>query len=266
LTTVQTRLSGNAFWEILVFLVNALLFALVGLQMHQILDRLSVTGSLIADALYVTAAVIVLRLVWVPVFTYVPRLLIRRVRERDPYPPWQFPVVIAWAGIRGAVSLAAALALPSNLPGRDLIVFLTFGVILVTLVGQGLTLPLLLRALRIPDDGGAEREDAKARIKAAQAALDRLEELAVEDWVRDDTAERMRGQYRFRTNRFRARYEGVDDEGVEERSTDYQRLRRELLDAERQAVIGLRNEGMITEEVMQRVQRDIDLEDSRLDV
>jgi Na+/H+ antiporter len=265
LTTVETRLSGNAFWEMLVFLVNALLFALVGLQLHDILDRLHVTGSLIADAAYVTAAVIVIRLVWVPIFTYVPRFLFRSVRERDPYPPWQFPAVIAWAGIRGAVSLAAALALPTNLPGRDLIVFLTFVVILVTLIGQGLSLPYLIRALRIPEDGGADREDAKARIKAAQAALERLEELAEEGWVREDTLERMRGQYRFRTNRFRARFDGVDDEGVEERSLQYQRLRRELLDAERGAVLRLRNQGTITEAVAQRVQRDIDLEDSRLD-
>ena len=265
LTTVETRLSGNAFWEILVYLVNALLFALVGLQLRGIVDRLNVTGSLIADAAYVIGAVIVLRLVALPIFTYVPRFLFRGVRERDPYPPWQYPTVIAWAGIRGAVSLAAALALPTNLPDRDLIIFLTFAVILMTLVGQGLTLPLLIRALRIPDDGGAEREDAKARIRAAEAALERLEELADEDWVRDDTIERMRGQYRFRTNRFRARFDGTDDGGVEERSAAYQRLRRELLDAERRAVVGLRNEGIITEAVMQRVQRDIDLEDLRLD-
>jgi Na+/H+ antiporter len=265
LTTFQTRLSGNAFWEMLVFLVNALLFALVGLQLRGIVDRLDVTGSLIADAAYVTAAVIVLRLVFVPVFGYVPRFLFRSIRERDPYPPWEFPVVLGWAGIRGAVSLAAALALPTNLPDRDLIIFLTFGVILVTLVGQGLTLAPLIRALRIPEDSGPEREDAKARIKAAEAALQRLDELAEEDWVRPDTLERMRGQYRFRSNRFRARYNGVDEEGVEDRSAAYQRLRRELLDAERTAVLSLRNQGIITEEVMQRVQRDIDLEDSRLD-
>ena len=266
LTNVETRLSGNAFWEILVFLVNALLFALVGLQLHGILDRLNVTGSLIADAAYVTGAVILLRIVWVPIFTYVPRFLFRSIRERDPYPPWQAPAVIAWAGIRGAVSLAAALALPSTIANRDLIVFLTFAVILVTLVGQGLTLPVLIRTIRIPEDGGADREDSKARIHAAEAALARLEELANEEWVRDDTVERLRGSYRFRSNRFRARYEGVDEEGVEERSAQFQRLRRELLDAERQAVIALRNDGRITEEVMQRVQRDIDLEDSRLDL
>jgi CPA1 family monovalent cation:H+ antiporter len=163
------------------------------------------------------------------------------------------------------VSLAAALALPTQLPGRDLIVFLTFAVILATLVGQGLTLAPLIRLLRVEDDGSAEREDAKARIKAAEAALARLEELEAEDWVRSDTAERLRGSYRFRTNRFRARYEGSDEDGLEDRSAAFQRLRRELLEAERRAVLSLRNEGYITEEVMQRVLRDVDLEDSRLD-
>jgi monovalent cation/hydrogen antiporter len=268
LTNGITRLSGNAFWEILTFIINALLFTLVGLQLHGILDRLSgrSTASLVGDAALIAGVVIVTRILWVPVFTYVPRLLFRAVRERDPYPPWQYPVVISWAGIRGAVSLAAALALPTNFPERDLIVFLTFAVILVTLVGQGLSLPWLIRFLHVEDDGGAEREDAKARIKAAEAALERLEELQPEGWIRDDTAERTRAQYRFRANRFRARYDGIDDDGVEDRSQQYQRLRRELLEAERQAVIRLRNEGTITEDVMQRVQRDIDLEDLRLDV
>ena len=101
--------------------------------------------------------------------------------------------------------------------------------------------------------------------KPDNALVNRYKELAEEGWIRDDTLERMRGQYRFRSNRFRARYSGVDDDGVEERSVQYQRLRRELLDAERQAVLTLRNRGTITEAVAQRVQRDIDLEDSRLD-
>ena len=202
-----------------------------------------------------------------PVFTYLPRWLFREhPRARSRIRRGSAPVVIAWAGVRGAVSLAAALALPIDLPYRDTIVFVTFVVILVTLVGQVLTLPVLIRVLGVEDDDGADREDAKARIKAAEAALARLEELAGEEWVREDTLERMRGSYNFRTRRFRARYEGVDDDGEEERSQAFQRLRRELLDAERGAVLELRNEGVITEEVMQRVQRDIDLEDSRLDV
>ena len=174
--------------------------------------------------------------------------------------------------MRGAVSLAAALALPletdsgSPFPGRDLILFLTFAVILVTLVGQGLTLPLVIRWLRLEDDGIDDREDAKARIRAAEAALARLEELAAEEWVREDTAERLRGAYRFRTDRFRARFDDGDDGAIEARSQDFQRLRRELLGAERDAVLQLRRSGVISNDVWLRVTRDLDLEDLRLDL
>src|SRR4051794_13588585 len=268
LTSASTRLAGGAFWEILIYLVNALLFVLLGLQLPNIVDGLSGSSwaALLADAALVSVTVIGIRLVWVPIFTYLPRLLSERVRARDPSPPWRYPAMIAWTGIRGAVSLAAALALPADFPERDLIVFLTFSVVLVTLLGQGLTLPWLIRILQIEPDDRAEREDAKARIKAAEAAVARLETLAAEEWVREDTAERLRGLYGFRSDRFRARLDDGDDGVIEERSTQYQRLRRELLDAERSAVVALRNAGMIDDEVMTRVFRDLDLEDLRLDV
>ena len=136
---------------------------------------------------------------------------------------------------------------------------------LETLVVQGLTLPAVIRLLRLEDDGLSDKEETKARIHAAEAALGRLEELAGEDWVREDTAERMRGAYRFRASRFAARFDDEDDGQIEERSQDYQRLRRELLDAERQAVVELRRQGRINDSVMNRVQRDLDLEDARLD-
>jgi CPA1 family monovalent cation:H+ antiporter len=174
--------------------------------------------------------------------------------------------------MRGAVSLAAALALPLTtdaggpFPNRELIVFLTFGVILGTLVLQGLTLPGLIRVLGLEDDGLAEKEEAKARIHAAEAALGRLEELLDQDWVREDTAERLRGLYGFRRDRFRSRFDPDGDRSVEERSADYQRLRRELLDAERRAVLELRRQGLIDDDVMRRVVRDLDLEDARLDL
>jgi CPA1 family monovalent cation:H+ antiporter len=116
------------------------------------------------------------------------------------------------------------------------------------------------------DSADERREEAKARIHAAEAALERLDELVDEDWVRPDTAERVRGLYTFRNNRFRARLDDMDDGEIEERSLAYQRLRRQLLEAERGAVLALRNEGRISEDVMHRVQRDLDLEDSRLDV
>jgi CPA1 family monovalent cation:H+ antiporter len=133
-------------------------------------------------------------------------------------------------------------------------------------VGQGLTLPFVIRLLGLEDDGIDDREDANARIRAAEAALARLEELVSEDWVRDDTVERIRGAYRFRTDRFSARFDDGDDGAIESRSQDYQRLRRELLDAERNALLGLRRSGAISNEVWIRVGRDLDLEDQRLDI
>jgi len=274
LTTPQTRLQGDAVWGILVFLLNALLFGLVGLQLRPILEGLPGLSSshLIEDAAIVSGAVIITRILWVYPGTYVPRFLFRRVRERDPSPPWQVPTVIAWAGMRGAVSLAAALALPltthagARFPQRDLVIFLVFTVILATLVFQGLTLPILIKVLRLEDDGLAAKEESKARIHAAEAALARLDELASEDWVREDTAERLRGLYRFRQNRFAARFDDGDDGAIEQQSQNFQRLRRELLDAERRAVVELRRQGRINDEIMNLVQRDLDLEDARLDV
>jgi CPA1 family monovalent cation:H+ antiporter len=267
LTNERTRLTGNGFWEILVFLVNALLFVLVGLQLRSIVDGISgiATWRLLWYAVLVSLTVMAVRIVWVPLAAWIPRALSSRIREHDPYPPWQWLAVISWSGIRGAVSLVAALALPTHFPQRALIVFLTFTVIVATLVLQGLTLPALLRALGISDDGGAEREDAKARIKAAEAALARLEELVEDGVVRPDTADRLRGAFGFRVNRFRARFDENDDGAIEEQSAAYQRVMRQLLDAERAALVALRNDGVIDDAVMHRVQRDFDLEAARLD-
>jgi CPA1 family monovalent cation:H+ antiporter len=174
--------------------------------------------------------------------------------------------------MRGAVTIAAALLVPlktdagAPLPGRDLIVFFAFAVVLGTLVGQGLSMPAAIRALRLEaDDTDTEAEEALARIRAAEAALERLEELAADDWVLDDTAERLRGLYRFRIDRFTARADPDGDGKIEKRSAKYQKLRRELLEAERHAVVELRNTGEISDEVMRRVERDLDLELSRLD-
>jgi CPA1 family monovalent cation:H+ antiporter len=267
LTTERTRLSGDAFWEILVFLVNALLFVLVGLQLRRIVDALLGISSarLVGYAALVSATVILTRLFWVPIFTYLPRWAFPRVRARDPYPPWQWPVLLSWVGIRGAVSLVAALALPNDFPNRELIVFITFAVIVATLVLQGLTLPSLIRVLGISDDGSADREDAKARIRASEAALARLEELVDDGAVYPETAERLRGAFGFRRNRFRARLDENGDGAIEEQSIAYQRVMRQLLDAERAEIIALRNNGIIDDNVMQRVQRDLDLEAARLD-
>ena len=274
LTTVQTRLQGRGFWEILTFLLNALLFGLVGLQLRPVIDGISGTGgwSLVGEAAVIVLAVIVIRIVWVFPATYLPRWLSPALSERDPAPPWRYPAFISWNGMRGAVTIAAALLIPLHtdagvpLPGRDLIIFFAFAVVLATLVVQGLSLPAVIRVLGLEeDDGGAEAEEAHARIRAAEAALERLDELVAEGWVLDDTAERLRGQYRFRIDRFSARVDPDGDGKIEKRSLKYQRLRRELLEAERHAVVELRNTGEISDEVMRRVERDLDLEASRLD-
>ena len=225
----------------------------------------SPTTTLLAYAVVICLTVIAVRFAWVFAVLHAPRKFVHRMSS------WRGAVFLSWAGMRGAVSLAAALALPletdagAPFPGRDLILFLTFSVILATLVGQGLTLPLVIRALGLEEDGDDDREDARARIRAAEAAIARLEELAAEDWVRDDTAERMRGLYRFRTDRFRARFADGDDGAIELRSQDFQRLRRELLEAERNAILELRRSGAISNDVWIRVSRDLDLEDQRLD-
>jgi monovalent cation/hydrogen antiporter len=273
LTTLQTRLQGDAFWEILTFLLNGLLFILVGLSLPAVLDGLGghLTATLLFQAAAIVATVVVARFVWVFPATYLPRLASERIRRADPYPPWQAPALISWAGMRGAVSLAAALALPlttdagQSFPHRDLIIFLTFAVILGTLVIQGLSMPLVIRLLGLEDDRIAEREQTKARIHAAEAALARIDELADQDWVRNETADRLRGLYRFRRERFAQRYTGDGDGAIEEQSAAYQQLLHELLEAERDAVVQLRRAGVIGDEAMRAVHRELDLEEARLD-
>jgi monovalent cation/hydrogen antiporter len=169
--------------------------------------------------------------------------------------------------MRGAVSLAAALALPGDYPHRDLIVYLTFGVIFATLVLQGLTLPWLIRMLRVHDDGRTEREELAGRLYATKAALARIDELEAAEWTRDDTIDRMRGAYQYRKRRLAARAgKADDDEGYEDRSAAYQTLVREVLEAQRREIIRLRNAGEISNEVMHRLERELDLEDERLEI
>jgi monovalent cation/hydrogen antiporter len=267
-----TRLQGYATWELITFLLNGLIFILIGLQLRSVVDRLDeyTTGEIISYAILVSLTVILVRMVWVFPATYVPRWAIRRIRERDPSPPWRSVSVIAWTGMRGVISLAAALALPlqtaagAPFPERDLIIFLTFCVILATLVVQGLSLPVLIRALGLEDDHIGDREETHGRISIAEAALERLDELVEEDWVREDTTERIRGLYTYRRDRFASRFDG-DPDGVEARSAAYQRLMIELLGAQRLRLIMMRDEGSIGDEVMHRIERDLDLEESRLE-
>jgi Na+/H+ antiporter len=270
LTTPLMRLQGVSVWEILTFLLNAVLFLLVGLQLPEVVDDVSgyAAGELIFWGLLVSAVVIVVRLAWGFTVTYLIRALDRRPVQRERRAPARERLVIGWAGMRGSVSLAAALALPLGVdaggpfPGRELIILLAYIVILVTLVGQGLTLGPLIEWLGVEDDGSEEREEVAARVRLAEAALARLEELTEEDWVREDTLDRVRGMYDYRRRRFSAREDG--DGAYEERTGAYQQLMHELFDAQREELIGMRNHGDISDEVRRRMERELDLEESRL--
>jgi monovalent cation/hydrogen antiporter len=271
----QVRLQGFAFWEILAYLLNASLFILVGLQLPPILDELSGQSTLEAAgyAVAVTGIVIATRFLWTFTIPYVIRALDRRPEQVERRVGAAPRVVVAWSGMRGAVSMAAALAIPletdagAPFPGRDLILLVTFGVILFTVVGQGLTLPSLIRRLGVRDDSGEEEEEeVRARIEAAEAAIARVEELAEEEWTRDGTVERVRAMYEYRRRRFAARTGEVEDDGYEDRSVAFQRLMHMVYDAQRDVLIRLRNEGRISNEVMHRIERELDLEESRLEI
>ena len=175
--------------------------------------------------------------------------------------------MIAWSGMRGSVSLAAALALQPGFPARDEILLLTFAVIFATLVLQGLTLPWVIRRLGVRDDGEDAREEVLGRRAAAAIALSRLDELADADWTYDETVERMRNLYRYRSRRFAARAGETDDgDGIEHRSRKYQKVARAVYDAQRDELVRLRNAGQISNEVMHRLERELDLEDERLEI
>jgi monovalent cation/hydrogen antiporter len=269
ISTARMRLQGFAVWETLVFLLNALLFVLIGLQLPLILEELSgePAATLIGQAAAVSLAVILTRIAWLNTMPYVIRALDRRPQQRERRAGWRFRMITAWSGMRGSVSLAAALALPADFPRRDVVLFLTFAVIFTTLVLQGLTLPALIRRLAVRDDGAEEREELAGRRAAVDAALATIEELAAQEWTRDDTAERMQQMYEYRRSRLAARAGETDDgEGYEHRSHKYQKMVRSVLDSQRAELVRLRDAGLISNEVMHRLERELDLEDERLEI
>ncbi len=254
----------------LVFLLNAVLFVLVGLQLPGVLeDQDRSLGTLLALGALASAVVILSRLAFLNTAPYVIRVLDRRPSQAARRIGWRPRLVVGWSGLRGAVSLAAALALPVGFPERDLLIWMTLCVIFSTLVLQGLTLPMLIRLLGVEDDGAAAREELIARKHAARAALERLDALREEEWTRDDTIERMAGLYRFRQRRLLQRAGEEledDDEDLEERSEAYQRLLRDVLDAQRNELVRLRDEGTIADDVLHALERELDLEDQRLEI
>lgn len=270
----STRIQNISFWNMLVFLLESLLFVLVGQQLPAILEGLSeysVAQVLIYAAL-VYATLVGARFFWFFTTPYLHPVFDRLLRNRYLRAPWQERLVMVWSGMRGAVSLAAALAIPlvtdtgAAFPGRDLILFLTFSAILATLVLQGLTLGPLIGWLRLEGDEEAETlAELKARLEGAYAALERLEQLRKEELVSPSAEKRMREYNEERIRRYEnGLQEGGTTQEYTESSSTWRNWRRELLAAEREAIISLRDRGEISPEVMRRVQRDLDLEESRI--
>ena len=269
LLSALTRFRGRGVWNVLTVLFNGLVFILIGLQIGRFARGVLAAswGTLLWHAALVSGATILARLVYVPIGIYLPRLLSRRLREHDPSPPWQAAALIGWTGMRGIVSLALALGLPLALPDgapfpqRGYIIILSFAVILVTLLLQGLSLPLVIRALGLPDDGADLREERTALINASQAAIERLAHLDNTGIIHPELLERVRAPYQERLTRLTTEAEEDPEcKLTEGESAAYRRLRAQALDAERHAVVQLRNQGKISEEVLHRTQEAIDLE------
>jgi len=266
-----TRIRARAVWDLLVFVLNGVIFVLIGLQLRAIRDAglIERPARLVMYGAVISAVAIGIRLVWVPLATAIPRLVSAALRRRDPFPPWSSVFLLAWTGMRGIVSLAAALALPlttargAPFPSRDEIVVLTFEVILATLVLQGLTLSPLIRRLRLGDDTTLELEEAHAREEAARAALARLDDLAQAPDASHEDIDRMHTLYTQRVRRASSIDPGADIESARAQAAR-RRLRHETLSAERRALIALRDQGVISDEVLHRLEQELDIEAMRI--
>ena len=273
-TTAQWRLRNFAVWDTLVFILNGLAFILIGLQLPFIMAELRylTASTLCLYAVAVSVTAIVIRIAWVFAVAYLTRALVPAIRRRDPMPPVRHVTLVSWAGMRGVVSLAAALALPhftasgKPFPGRDLIIFLAFSVIFATLVLQGLTLPMLIRLLRIRGDDLDRVEEREARIEAAHAALARLTALSFDETINPEVIDRFRIAYARRLESLGARpRDGMmpDDPAAPADDTPA-KVQLEALVAERRMITFLRDREIIGDHVLRRLLHEIDLEEARL--
>jgi CPA1 family monovalent cation:H+ antiporter len=273
LISAATRLQGIFFWDLVIFLVEGMLFLLTGFQMRQVFEKSKAFP--LQEIMFTTALVVVIviiaRFAWVYPAVYLPRVLSKRLRERDPAPSWRVTFVLGFTGVRGAVSLAAALALPLALPGgegfpyRDMILFVAFGVIFITLVGLGSSLPLVVRWLGLAGDGRKEyiaehESEIAARREALHAALKSLDAITDDRELSDEVVKLLRARHDIRSNQLP---DSLDPNG-HDISAAGTALTRELIASERVFIHALLRDGKITDETRRRIERDLDLEEASL--
>jgi CPA1 family monovalent cation:H+ antiporter len=272
--SAATRLQGIFFWDVILYLIEGLIFLITGLQARTL--AAGINGYSVADlalsAAVFSVVVILARFIWTYPATYLPRM-IPAIARKDPPPPWQWPFAIAFTGVRGIVSLAAALAIPLTVdngqpfPNRDLILFLTYSVILVTLVGQGLLLPVVIRALGLANAGRREHRTEKAaeleaRREAIAAAEQRLLELVAQERITDVAAGPLHAQHRERLRHFAARTHAPEEH--RRPSGGHDEIELLLLETERQRINELYRQGKLRDETRRRLERELDLRDAHL--
>jgi CPA1 family monovalent cation:H+ antiporter len=275
LISAPTRLQGIFFWDFFIYLIDGMVFLLTGLQARTLSAGIKSypATQLVMSAVIVSAVVIATRFVFMYPATYLPRWLIPAVARKDPAPPWQYPFVLAFTGVRGIVSLAAALAIPletdagAPFPHRDLVLLLTFVIVLVTLVGQGLTLPWVIRKVGLANAGRRERIEARvaefaARRQAIGFAIDRLDQLAAEHEIPDEVRARLRAHRREQLNQIELRSD--DDAEHKERMALYDDLELQLITAQRGFINDLYTRGDLKDEARRRIERSFDLREAEI--
>jgi monovalent cation/hydrogen antiporter len=268
--SARSRLVSNAFWETLVFLVNAVLFTLVGLEFHTFrAEARGPLGRLVVTAVAVVLTVILVRLVWMWASVWVARLW-RTARTDASQGGWRARFVLGWAGMRGAITLAALLAVPRTtqagapLAGRNDIIYLGFAVIMATLVGQGMTLPWIVRRLGLPESPSVVDAERRARIELAQVALDRIGAACANGELPDELADGLRAQYIGRMRTLQTSREDDVEADVEAAAEAEMALRRDLIALQRQSLLTLRDQGRIGVTTLRTIEHDLDLEEARL--
>lgn len=265
------RLETSAVWRMFVFLLNGAAFILIGLQLPIVLSELkgySIT-TLIIYALSLNIVLILVRFIWVYLSIYLPDAIKEGWQQKHPYLDWKNTLIISWCGMRGVVSLAAALAIPILINGerfqyRNIIIFLTFSVIFVTLVLQGLTLPVLIRRLKLTSTGDDLLEEATIRMKTSQAAIDRLKEFAKDSDLADDIIHQMQIKYEDKIQWASSVLSQSLAPELTSKRKHTKEIQLQLLEVEREKIIQLRNKGLISGQVARRILNDLDLEAARL--